>query len=47
MYSKSFKNGKLLEERESFADLGATVLENFGLEKPNNLLGKTIDELFE
>ena len=47
MFSKSFKNGKLLEERESFADLGATVLENFGLEKPNNLLGKTIDELFE
>ena len=46
MYSKSFKNGKLLEERESFADLGATVLENFGLEKPENLLGKSIKELF-
>ena len=47
MYSKSFKNGRLLEERESFADLGATILENFELKKPANLLGKTIEELFE
>ena len=47
MCSKSFKSGRLLEERESFADLGATILENFELKKPNNLLGKVINELFE
>lgn len=47
MFSKSFKNGKLIDERESFADLGASVLDNFGLTKPSNLLGKPIKELFE
>ena len=44
-YSKSFKNGKYLEERESFADIGATVLENFGLKKAPNQIGTTIKEL--
>jgi len=47
MYSKSFKNGRLLDERESFADLGATILYNFEIKKPNNLLGKNIEEIFE
>lgn len=47
MYSKSFKNGHLLAERDSFSDLGATILYNFGIKKPENLLGKTIKELFE
>lgn len=44
-YSKSFKNGKYLDERECFADIGATVLENFGLKKSPNQIGKPIDEL--
>mgnify|MGYP003293625226 CR=1 FL=1 len=30
-FSKSFKNGKYLEERDSFADIGATILENFNI----------------
>ena len=47
MYSKSIKAGRLLDERASFADIGATVLKNFGLEKPDNLLGEPIEELFE
>ena len=47
MYSSQFKNGRYLEERESFADIGATVLHNFGLDKPDNLLGKPIEELFD
>lgn len=42
MYSKSFKEGKLLEKGETFANIGATIIENFDIEKPNNLLGKSI-----
>ena len=45
MYSKSIKNGGYLPERTSFADIGATILENFGIEKPANLLGEPIGEL--
>ena len=47
MYSPSIKNGRLLDERASFGDIGATILKNFGLEKPDYLLGESIDELFE
>ncbi len=47
MYSPSIKNGRYLEERVSFGDIGATVLKNFGLAKPEHLLGEPIDELFE
>ena len=45
MYSPSIKNGKYLDERESFGDIGATVLANFNLQKPSNLVGKPIQEL--
>lgn len=44
-YSKSFKNGKYLEERECFADIGVTVLENFGLKKAPTQIGTPIKEL--
>lgn len=47
MYSKSIKNGTYLEERESFADIGATILKNFGINKPNSLIGTPIDELLK
>ena len=47
MFSKSIKNGRYLEERTTFGDIGATILKNFGLEKPDNLLGEPIEELFE
>ena len=47
MYSPSLKNGRYLDERTTFGDIGATILKNFGLEKPDYLLGKPIDELFE
>ena len=47
MYSKSFKEGKLLDERETFGDIGATILENFHLDKPSTLLGKPIKELLK
>ena len=46
-YSKSLKNGKYLDERECFADIGATILENFGLKKTSNQIGSPIKELLE
>ena len=45
MYSPSIKNGRYLEERVSFGDIGATVLENFKLKMPNNLVGEPIQEV--
>ncbi len=47
MYSPSIKNGTLLKDRLSFGDIGATILKNFGLAKPEHLLGEPIEELFE
>ena len=47
IYSPSFTKGKCLPERNSFADIGATILHNFSIEKPANLLGTPINELFE
>jgi phosphopentomutase len=46
IYSKSIKDGKYLDERDTFADIGASILKNYNLDKPNNLLGTPIDELF-
>ena len=46
-FSKSFKNGRYLEERDTFADIGATILENFGLKKAPNQIGKPIEELLK
>lgn len=43
--SKSYKNGRFLQDRLTFADLGATILENFGLKKPESLIGQPITEL--
>ncbi len=47
MFSKSIQSGRLLNERESFGDIGATILKNFGLKLPDNLIGEPIEELFE
>jgi phosphopentomutase len=47
IFSKSIINGRYLEERNSFADIGATILKNFNIEKPENLIGEPILELFE
>ncbi len=35
MYSNKFKNASKLEEGESFANIGATIAENFGVKTPN------------
>lgn len=46
-YSKSIVDGKLLNERNTFADIGATILENFGLKKASNMMGEPIEELLK
>ncbi|MCR4562363.1 MAG: phosphopentomutase [Bacilli bacterium] len=47
IYSPSLEKGRYLEERESFADIGATILENFSLKKDPSMIGKIITEIFE
>ncbi len=44
-YSKAFRHGRYLEERNSFADIGATILKNFSLKKSPNQIGEVIEEL--
>ena len=46
IYSQLIKDGKYLDERDSFADIGATVLKNFNLELDKTMIGKPINEIF-
>ena len=45
-YSPSFTKGKMLNERNSFADISQTILNNFNLKKAPNQIGEAIEELF-
>ncbi|MFA5421305.1 MAG: phosphopentomutase [Bacilli bacterium] len=47
IYSKSMKKGRYLDERDTFAVIGATILKNFGLKKTPNQIGEPIMEIFE
>jgi phosphopentomutase len=47
VYSKSIKNGRKLDDRMSFADIGATILDNFGLKKTDDMIGESISEVLE
>ena len=47
IHSKSINNGRDLEAPETFAVIGASVLENFGLKKTPNQIGAPIMEIFE
>ena len=47
IYSPSIKNGGYLEERDSFADMGESILFNFGLQKADTMIGKVIKELYK
>lgn len=47
IYSKSIKNGQKLPDRNSFSDIGATILENFKLEKKEGMIGEVIKEVIE
>lgn len=42
LYSKSLKEPKALEEGDTFGNIGATILDNFGLEMPENTIGTSI-----
>jgi phosphopentomutase len=44
-YSPSLKGGKYLPERDSFADIGATVLANFGVQASPNEIGTPVKEI--
>lgn len=46
-YSPSITDGRHLESRSTFADIGATILKNFGLEKAPNMIGEPIEELLK
>jgi len=47
IYSPSIVNGANLDERSSFADIGESVLFNFGLKKADTMIGKVIKELYK
>ena len=44
-YSKSITDGKLIDNRKSFADIGRSIIYNFNLEKEDQI-GEVINELF-
>ena len=46
-YSPRFRSGHCLGERKCFAQIGATALANFGLQKEGNMVGEPIEELLE
>ena len=41
-YSKSFEGNGLLPETDTFAIIGATVVDNFGLQMPEGTIGTSI-----
>lgn len=41
-YSPSYKNGRKLPEEDTFASIGKTILENFGIKPSENQIGKPI-----
>ena len=41
-YSPSMKEGREIEEQETFAVIGATIAENFGVEMPQGTIGNSI-----
>ena len=41
---KGLGEGKVLPERSSFGDIGATILANFGIAMPSSLIGESIRE---
>ena len=41
-YSPSMKGNGHLESSESFADIGATIADNFGINMPENTIGSSL-----
>jgi phosphopentomutase len=47
VYSPSIAHGRMLDERSSFADIGATILKNYALKKSDKMIGESIDEILK
>ena len=47
LYSKSITKGRMLNEIETFGDMGKTIIENFDLKGTDTLIGSPIKEVFE
>lgn len=45
VYSRKINDGRYLGDRDSFADIGETILKNFGLNKDKSMIGKEIKEI--
>ena len=43
-YSKSMKGGGAIEEKATFAVIGATIADNFGVKMPEGTIGHSILE---
>ena len=41
-YSKGMKGHGPIPEMDTFANIGATIVENFGLEKPEGAIGESV-----
>ena len=46
-WSPSMKKGEILEEQETFAVIGATIVENFGLKLPEHCIGESLLAVLE
>lgn len=46
-WSPSMKKGEVLEEQETFAVIGATIVDNFGLKLPEHCIGKSLLTVLE
>lgn len=46
-YSPSYRNGRLIEERDTFGCIGKTVLKNFDVKPSENEIGEVITELLD
>ena len=44
-YSPSYKNGRMIEEKDTFGCIGKTILENFSIKPSENQIGDVIPEL--
>ncbi len=47
VYSPSISKGGYLDERSSFADIGATILKNFKIKKTPKMIGESIDPILQ
>jgi phosphopentomutase len=47
VYNSDFNEGRHLDDRRAFADIGITALANFELQKGPELIGEPVSEIFE